>query len=171
VIFKKQGAKYCSKHKTKEEDFLDVLKADLKEYASSMKNKEVIYKELESRVKKQAKERERLKKSYVKKKEKFRKDKGNLILKYTGGVISKLEYDLASEVLDGQMVNLERQMMQIENAKTVEESVESFERLIVELDKFLTFEEITRDTINHFVDKIVVHEDETLEIHYKFKVN
>lgn len=166
--YKKQGTKYCRKHKTKEVDLLDVLKADLREYASSMKNKEVIYKELESKVEKQTKEHEHLKKSYEKKKQKFKKDKGNLILKYTAGEISKLEYDLASEVLDGQMVDLERQMMQIEKAKTVEESVESFERLVAELDKFLTFEEITRDTINRFIDKIVVHEDETLEIYYKF---
>ncbi len=169
--YKKQGTKYCSKHKAKEIDLLDVLKADLKEYASSMKNKEVIYKKHESKVVKQAKERERLEKSYEKKKQKFKKDKGNLILKYTGGEITKLEYDLASEVLDGQMVDIERQMMQMKNAKTVEQSVESFERLLADLEKFLTFEEITRDTINRFVDRIVVHEDETLEIHYKFKVN
>lgn len=69
------------------------------------------------------------------------------------------------------MVDLERQMMQIDNAKTVEQSVESFERLLTDLEKFLTFEEITRDTINRSVDKIVVHEDDTLEIHYKSKVN
>ena len=158
--YKKQGTKYCSKHKIKESELLDVLRADLKEYASSMKNKEDNYKELESRVKKQSKEHERLKKSYEKKKAKFKKDKGSLILKYTGGEITKLEYDLASEVLDGQMVDLERQMMQIEKAKSVEESVESFERLVADLEQFLTFEEITRDTINRFVDRIVVHEDE-----------
>jgi len=62
-------------------------------------------------------------------------------------------------------------MMQIEKAKTVQQSVESFEKLIADLEKFLMFEEIARDPINRFVDKIVVYEDETLEIHYKFKVN
>lgn len=48
--------------------------------------------------------------------------------------------------------------------------MESFEGLIVDLEKFLLFEEITCETINRFVDRIVVHEDETLEILYKFKV-
>ncbi len=130
----------------------------------------LIYNEIESRVEKQAKEYERFKKSYEKKKQKHRDDKGKLILKYTSGDITKSEYDMASEVLDGQMVELEKRMMSLKNTKSVEQSMESFERLMAELERFLEFEEITRDAVNRFIDKIVVHEDGTIEIHYKFSV-
>jgi len=168
--YKKYGVKHCTKHKVKEIDITEVLKSDLKQYALNMKSKELIYREIESRSEKQSKEYERMRKSFEKKKQKHRDDKGKLILKYTSGEITKLEYDLASEVLDGQMVDLERQMMNIENIKGVEQSRESFERLLKELERFLEFEEITRDAVNRFVDKIVAHDDGTLEINYKFKI-
>lgn len=38
------------------------------------------------------------------------------------------------------------------------------------LKKYMEFEEITREVLNRFVEKIVVDENEDIEIHYKFSV-
>jgi hypothetical protein len=68
------------------------------------------------------------------------------------------------------MVDFEKRLVALEQAGGLEQSKEFFERLQAELEKFLEFEEITRDTVNRFLDKIVVHEDGTVEIHYKFNI-
>ncbi|KDR94161.1 hypothetical protein SAMN02745945_00845 [Peptoclostridium litorale DSM 5388] len=44
---------------------------------------------------------------------------------------------MASEVLDGQMVELEKRMMSLENTKSVEQSMESFERLVADISSVL----------------------------------
>jgi len=77
---------------------------------------------------------------------------------------------LASEVLDNQMIELEKQM-----AKNMESSNEismkkSFGHLKSQLLSYANFDVIDREVLNRFVSKIVVSENETIEITYKFSV-
>jgi len=66
---------------------------------------------------------------------------------------------------------LEREIDQL--ATPLENEIEmkkSFEHLKKQLAAYVSFEEIDREVLNRFVSKIVVHEDETIEITYKFRI-
>lgn len=167
--FKKHGANYCSSHKIKEDVLVDILKNDLRNYAKSMEENEKIYKEIEGRMKKQADEFMRQQKTNEKKRLKHREAKGKLILKYTGDEITKLEYDLAAEILDSQLVEVEKKLLHL-SGNTPDQSKESYERIKTQLQQCVKFDEITRETVNRFVDKIIVHEGSKVEIHYKFNI-
>lgn len=125
---------------------------------------------IEKKVKKLETKTKQFEKSYDIKKAKHKEVKGKLILRYTGGDITKAEYDLASEVLDNQMVDLEKQMMKINATENEVALKESFKHLKSQLTSYGNFEEITREVLNRFISKIVVSENETIEITYKFSV-
>lgn len=167
--FKKHGPKQCSSHKIKEDVLIDILKNDLQNYANQMEQNEKIYIEIEGRMKKQADEYLRQQKTYEKKRLKHKEAKGKLILKYTGDEITKLEYDLAAEVLDSQLIEVEKKLLQL-SGNSPDQSKESYERIKTQLQQCVKFDEITREAVNRFVDKIIVHEDNKVEIHYKFNI-
>ncbi len=50
------------------------------------------------------------------------------------------------------------------------ETRESYERIRNQLQQAVTFDTINRETVNRFVDRIIVHEDSKVEIHYKFNI-
>jgi len=168
--YKKHGTSYCSKHKIKEEELIEVIKADLRKYASDNANQEQIHALIEKRVKKLETKSKQFEKSYEMKKAKHKDAKGNLILRYTGGDITKSEYDLASEVLDNQMIELEKQMAKLIASENDVSLKKSFEYLKSQLTSYGDFDEITREVLNRFISKVVVSENETIEITYKFSV-
>ena len=86
------------------------------------------------------------------------------------GEISKHEYDLAAEVLDNRLMKVEKKLAKLREISTTEESKESYERIKTQLQQCMEFNEITREIVNRFVDKIIVYEDERIEIHYKFSI-
>lgn len=168
--YKKHGNSYCTKHKIKEDELIEVLKSDLRNYISEIDDQEQIYALIEKRVEKLETKSKQLEKSYEIKKSKHKEAKGYLILKYTGRGITKSEYDLASEVLDNQTIELEKQM-----AKHMENSNEisikkSLGHLKSQLATYANFGVIDREVLNRFVSKIVVSENETIEITYKFSL-
>ncbi len=75
-----------------------------------------------------------------------------------------------SEVLDNQMIELEKQMAShLESTDSISMK-KSFEHLKSQLATYANFDVIDREVLNRFVSKIVVHENETIEITYKFKI-
>ncbi|MCH4891399.1 DUF4368 domain-containing protein [Acidaminobacter sp. JC074] len=165
--YKKHGKTFCTKHKIKEDALIEIIRDDLRRYASKVSDKEQVYALIEKRVKKLETKSKQMKKSYEMKKAKHKEAKGKLILRYTGGDITKSEYDLASEVLDNQMIELEKQMVSLQDASSMKKS---FELMKSQLDSYENFDEIDREVLNRFVSKIVVSEDESIEITYKFKI-
>lgn len=132
-----------------------------------MSDQEQVYALIDKKFKKLETKSKQMKKSYEQKKLRHKEAKGNLILRFTGGDITKSEYDLASEVLDNQMIELEKQMVSHQDASSMKKS---FEHMKSQLDSYVNFDGIDREVLNRFVSKIVVSEDETIEINYKFSV-
>lgn len=168
--YKKYGSTFCTKHKIKEDELIEILKSDLRNYMSELGEQEQIYALIEKKVKKLETKFKQLEKSYETKKLKHKEAKGNLILKYTGGDITKTEYDLASEVLDNQMIELEKQMARHLESSNAVSMKKSFENLKSQLATYANFDVIDRAVLNRFLSKIVVYENETIEITYKFSV-
>ena len=77
---------------------------------------------------------------------------------------------MASEVLDNQMIELEKHMVKLLASENEESMKKSFEYLKSQLASYGNFDEITREVLNRFISKIVVSENETIEITYKFSV-
>lgn len=168
--YKKHGKAYCTKHKIKEDELIDIIRDDLRRYASKVSDQDQIYALIDKKAKKIETKSKQMEKSYEMKKAKHKEAKGKLILRYTGGDITKSEYDLASEVLDNQMVDLEKQMAKLIASENEVSLKKSFEYLKSQLVSYGNFDEITREVLNRFISKIVVSENETIEITYKFSV-
>jgi len=72
-------------------------------------------------------------------------------------------------VLDSQLVEVEKKLSQL-SVTSMGETRESYERIRNQLQQAVTFDTINRETVNRFVDRIIVHEDSKVEIHYKFNI-
>ncbi|MBI9011783.1 MAG: recombinase family protein [Clostridiales bacterium] len=168
--YKKNGKTFCTKHKIKEDELIDVLRRDLRKYVSEVSDQNQIYALIEKRVNKLKTKSKQLEKSYEMRKANHKEAKGKLILRYTGGDISKSEYDLASEVLDNQMIELEKQISKLVASENEASMRKSFDYMKSQLASYGNFDAITREVLNRFISKIVVSENETIEITYKFSV-
>ncbi|MFZ7132426.1 MAG: hypothetical protein ACOWWR_08725 [Eubacteriales bacterium] len=58
-----------------------------------------------------------------------------------------MEYDLAAEVLDSQLVEVEKKLLHL-SGNTQDQPKESYERIKTQLQQCVKFDEITRDTVN-----------------------
>ncbi len=72
-------------------------------------------------------------------------------------------------MLDSQLVEVEKKLSQL-SVTSMGETRESYERIRNQLQQAVTFDTINRETVNRFVDRIIVHEDSKVEIHYKFNI-
>lgn len=118
----------------------------------------------------QTDEYQRQRKTTERKGLKHREVKSKLILKYTGDDITKFEYDLTAEVLDNELIEVERELAQLTDINATDQTKESYERIKTQLQQCMTINEITRESANIFVEKIIVHEGKKVEIHYKFNI-
>lgn len=96
--------------------------------------------------------------------------KGKLILRYIGGDISKSESDLAYEVLDNQMMELEKQISQLMASENEASMRKSFDYMKSQLASYGNFDVIDREVLNFFVRKIMVFKNKSIEITYKFSI-
>ena len=166
--YKKYGKNHCSQHEVKEKNLIEILRNDLNQYAKRVNKNESYYKKIEEKLNKQQNEATKLRKQIELKRDKYKNIKGNLILKYTSGEITKDEYDIAVEVLDKDMQQKELKLMHLNNQDSIEEIKKNIELVKKQLTSYCEFEEITREVVSRFVDKIIVHKNKDIEIHYKF---
>lgn len=168
--YKKHGKAYCTKHKIKEDALIEIIRDDLRRYTSKVSDQDQIYALINKKIKKQETKSKQMVKSYEMRKANHKEAKGKLILRYTGGDITKSEYDLASEVLDNQMIDLEKQISKLMASENEATMRKSFDYMKSQLASYGNFDVIDREVLNRFVLKIVVYENETIEITYKFSV-
>ena len=167
--YKKYGPKQCAQHRVKEKELIEILKGELKKYAEHVQNTNFNYQKVEASAIKQQRDTEKLRKTVEAKEKQYKDTKGKLILKYTCGDISKEEYDLATGVLDNQMIENGNKLLQLEKQESICEVKKSIELARKQLETYLLFPEITRDVVNRFIRKIVVFEKGEIEIHFRFR--
>lgn len=77
-----------------------------------------------------------------------------------------LKYKDEIELWKNQRLELEKQLNNIGSEETNKEK----EEILKKINEYLSFEEPNRNLLVNLIDKILISEDKTIEIHYKFKL-
>ena len=123
---------------------------------------------MEKKIKDSKSNFEKKQSSTKKKIEKLKKKKGNLVLKWMDEAITQDQYEVALTVIDREIEYVEEQIRVLTDSSNIEKEVETLNRIRNQMESLKSFDEINREIINRFVDKIIVHEDSTIDIHYAF---
>jgi len=166
--YKRYGANHCSIHKVKEKDLAEIIRNDLISYAESLSDFDSIEEKIKLKIKSSKIKFEKRQISMNKKLEKLKKKKGNLVLKWMDESLTQDQYELALAVVDEDINYHEIQLDALVEENNYEKQIESLNKVKVQLELLKTFDEINREVINRFVDKVVVHEDSSVDIHYAF---
>lgn len=77
-----------------------------------------------------------------------------------------LKYKEEIELWKNQRLEVEKQLNNISNEETNKERQE----ILKKINEYLSFEKPNRNLLVNLIDKILISEDKTIEIHYKFKL-
>jgi site-specific DNA recombinase len=166
--YNKHGIKACSDHYVSEVDLTETVKYDLNRIYEKF-SKEDYFKELSE---KSLRYKEKLETKIIEinnKLEDKKRDKSNLVISLANGVITKEDYQLAITITNGVISNLETSVQQL----TRELEYQSIEKEIIDfkksLDKFIKQNNLTPEMLHMLIDKIEIHADGTVEVHYRFR--
>ena len=168
--YKKKGKDACTIHKVKEQDLIEIIQDDLRRFSADMKDIESAKQTLEDRLKTSKIQYDKMKAKYEKKLEKLQEKKGKLVIKLIDETIPKSAYDAAVSVVDKDIIAAETTLNNLYEENNFETEQEKLIRLHEQFKAIKNFDVIDREIINRFVDKIIVHESEKVEIHYNFKM-
>lgn len=166
--YNKHGAKACSSHIIRENILNQIVLTDLKRLAAKI-NKDNYYDDLIKRVTSNKKKiKEIIEKNKTQLDEKKR-DKTNLVIALSNGVITNEDYQLAINNTNGVISKLESEnsklFKQIEQ-QDIEKDLKEFKK---NLYNFADSQTLTPELLHTLVDRIEVNEDGTAKIHYRFK--
>lgn len=80
---------------------------------------------------------------------------------------SSLKYKDEIEQFKSQIKELEKEISKLDS----EESTKEKQDILKKINEYLSFENPNRNLLVNLIDKILISEDKTVEIHYKFRVN
>lgn len=166
--YKRYGSNHCSIHKVKEAELSEIIKNDLISYSERLNDFKSIEGKIMRKIKDSKVKFEKRQSSLHKKLEKLKKKKGNLVLKWMDESLTQDQYELALAVVDEDINYHEKQLDALVEENNYEKQIEALNNVRAQLELLKTFDEINREVINRFVDKVVVHEDSSVDIHYAF---
>lgn len=166
--YNKHGIKACSDHYISEANLSDKVITDINRISQKF-NKENYFSELS---KKALKYKEKLESQLIEinnKLEDKKRDKSNLVISLANGVITKEDYQLAITITNDVITNLETTIQQLSREleyQNIEKEILDFKK---SLDKFINHNTLTPEMLHMLIDKIEVHADGTVEVHYRFR--
>jgi site-specific DNA recombinase len=166
--YNKHGLRACTDHFVRENKLSILLLTDIKTFSNKL-NKDNYFEKLSEQIIKNKFISDATISDNKKQLEEKKKDKTNLVISLSNGIISKEDYQLAIKVTNESISKLETNnnilIKEIENQET-EKELNEFKK---NLDKFLNNQVLTPEMLHTLVDKIEVHADGTAEVHYRFK--
>lgn len=160
----------CKSHVVKEQVLVESIQGDLRDYAKAYEDDEAIIEQFKKKQVATTKKANTQIKNHEKQIEKLKRAKSNLTVKYGMDEILLEDYRSAVEGINVDLVKLESQLID-SRANAPEDEVQEQTLLMKkQLMKFASFDKITREVINRFVDKIIVSENGDFEIFYRFSI-
>jgi site-specific DNA recombinase len=165
--YDKHGKKACSAKLIIENELIDIIKNDLKKISGSLSDAEV-YSKLKERLSNNRSSAEKELKTIENKIESIAKFKANALEKFISEQITKTDYDLVTGSKDKELNRLKERKELVLKELNDEVDERLLNKLKSELDEKLGFDNINREVLNRFVEKIIVSDEGTVKIYYKF---
>lgn len=165
--YDKHGKKACSAKLVIEDELIDIIKNDLKKLSGRLGDTEV-YSKLKDRLNKNRSRAGKELKAIENKIESIAKFKTNALEKFILEDITKADYDLITSSKDNELNRLIQRKDSVlkEFSEEIDENL--LNKLKSEVDEKLGFNNINREVLNRFVDKIIVSNNGIVKIYYKF---
>jgi hypothetical protein len=169
--FRKYGAGFCSSHSIKGAELIEQIRKELRHYADRVTvDKAAILEKIEKKVNEKTRNLKKVKEQIEQKNEMAKLQKGKLVLKFASGEIGKEEYELALQHINAQLAQYQLNLAEFNDVTTETNYQTQLANLTMHLDKFMYFDEINREVLNRFIDKVIVDSNSDIEIHYKFYI-
>ncbi len=171
VCVNNKVTKECSSHSIK----VDVVECVVEHSIRAEINREIEFDKLfksKSTLPLKNSELEKLSKHMEMKKEeltKYEKYKVSLFEKFISDVISKEDYNSFKKIYDENIIKVTETIETLSN-RIKEISLNSYEKnsLFDKVKEYKNFEHLSREMVVHFIDEILVYNDKSIEIKYKF---
>lgn len=167
--YNKHGIKACSDHHIREVNLTDKVIADIKRIYRKF-NKENYFKELSEKASNAKGKLEESQLTEINNQlEEKKRDKYNLVISLANGTITKKDYQLAVNITNDVIFNLETTIHQLSREleyHSIEKEIIDFKK---DLDKFINQSTLTLEMLHTLIDKIEINADGTIEVHYRFK--
>jgi DNA invertase Pin-like site-specific DNA recombinase len=167
--FKKYGRNHCNTHKIKESTLKEILQKDLKKFADKFNDYEKIKASINKKIQASEKTAKYKRTKYEARLQEIKEIKSKLIIKFSTDELTKEAYDLATTKLDEESNAIELKLIEIKNILNKKlEQHEELDRITKLFDSYKNFENITREVVNMFIDKIIIGENQEIKIIYNF---
>ena len=167
--FKKYGENHCKPHKIKEITLKEILQKDLKKFADKFNDYEKIKASINKKIQSSGKTAKYKRTKYEARLQEIKEIKSKLIIKFSTDELNKEAYDLATTKLDEESSTIEFKLIEINNILNKKlQQHEELDRITRLFDSYKKFENITREAVNMFIDKIIIGENQEIKIIYNF---
>lgn len=163
----KHGKKWCTQHKVSEAELAELILSDLRSMRTALDEQAVMSK-LESKVRQAEKKAERQLQAVLDKIEQLQKQKSGFIKLLAGGTITEDDYKAVTSSNNQEIVKLQEKAAQLSAVQSERTDSTSHLKIRKELGRLIGLKELTPDVLHRLVNKVVVTEDGTAKIHYKF---
>lgn len=163
----KHGKRCCTQHRVNEAELVETILNDLRSMTTALEEQAVMTK-LESKLQQSAKQAERLLMSLSKQIERLKEEKKSFIKLLANGTISETEYRDVTSSNNKEIMKLQEKAAQMEASQVEHVGSSHYLKLKKELKRFIGLNELTPTVLHRLVNKVVVKEDGSAKIHYKF---
>ncbi len=165
----KLGNTICKSHSIKEEGLVQAVSTDLKEIRNGYAQKKDLMKSLVNTYQKKRGRLEKEMRHINGRIKKVERTQIGLTKKFALDEINKYVYKQTIKELEKEKESLQESIETLQESLEVDQAIEIQESL-KKIKEFISFDSITREVINRFIDKIVVEENGDIDIYYNFKM-
>ncbi|SFL21026.1 Site-specific DNA recombinase [Paenibacillus sp. 1_12] len=163
----KHGNKACSKHRIKEATLKTIIQGDLQKLANAMKD-DSHFNLVKDRLNKERVRMEKDLKACGAKLEAINQLKNKALTRFLEDIITKVDYDnfVTSKDAETKELMLNREIAETTLSTTIASDV--LAKIKEVIDNALNFNDVNREVISRFIEKIEVKEDGTVKLYYRF---
>lgn len=163
----KHGDKACTKHRVREKALIAIIQQDLQKLAKLFDD-QACYDQVKAKLVKTRSRFEKELNSAVARIENVKKLKSKALSRYLEDAINKSDYDDYIANQDAELTKLLQEKERIEASMLATMDSRKLDEVKAVVASALAFEEINREVINRFIEKIVVSKDSTVKLYYRF---
>lgn len=163
----KHGNKACTKHRVREKALIGIIQEDMQKLAKLFDD-QACYNEVKTKLVKARTRVEKELNAAAAKIENVKKLKSKALSKYLEDSITKSDYDDYVVNQDAELAKLLQEKGRIEASMSAALDSRKLDEVKAVVTSALAFEEVNREVINRFIEKIVVSKECTVKLYYRF---
>jgi len=168
--YARHGKSACSAHAVKENELKRIVIEELNDLVKQYRINEKIEEEVTTKIKSKIYSMSSKKKLLVEKMERFDESNASLILSKVTKEISPKEYEMSVSLLEKKMTEAQEELSRLENANLEIDKQKVQKRIKKIFFGVENFNDLDREMLFRFVEKIIVHGKNDYEIVYRFRV-